>query len=126
MKIFFICSFIASIILLNGCNIYSFRHGLKSQTLLMMQLNMPENVFDNLKTEDEIPIAEFNLDVIKEHKVDVRVFKKLNGQDISFYFIAFSDGKLLYWGYPYEFARHSDKFINQVGKLAYQKYSLLK
>ena len=89
-----------------------------------MELNMPENDFNKILMEDEKSIAEFNLDEIKEYKVDIRVFYKDNGDVTKLFFIAFSDGKLLYWGSPDEFARHSDKFINQVGILAYHKYLL--
>jgi|JI10StandDraft_1071094.scaffolds.fasta_scaffold306552_3 hypothetical protein len=55
-------------------------------------------------------------------KVKVLVFELALGSYNSVYFLAFKDDKLLYWGYPHEFARVSDPFLNQIGRVAVEEY----
>jgi hypothetical protein len=41
-----------------------------------------------------------------------------SGNYSSNYFLAFQDNKLLFWGYPHEFARSTDSLINEIGEKA--------
>lgn len=34
------------------------------------------------------------------------------------YFVVFENDKLLYWGHPYEFNRHPDPRLNEIGRIA--------
>ncbi|MBC8124712.1 MAG: hypothetical protein H7X70_03160 [Candidatus Kapabacteria bacterium] len=40
------------------------------------------------------------------------------GKPKSDYFAVFENDVLLYWGHPYEFNRHPDPRLNEIGKLA--------
>ena len=63
--------------------------------------------------------TEFELTEIKDMSIKVRVFSRKEGY--SQVYVAFVDNRLYYWGYPYEFNRHSDPLINKIGHLAYKK-----
>jgi hypothetical protein len=48
------------------------------------------------------------------------------GEYKSDYFLAFRNDKLVYWGYPHEFARSSDPYLNEIGKVAVEEYKKIK
>jgi len=45
------------------------------------------------------------------------------GEPASTYFLAYRDGSLIFWGYPHEFARSSDRIIREIGKGALNRQS---
>ena len=51
-------------------------------------------------------------------KVQVCTYRLSSGDYSSDYFLAFRDEKLIYWGYPHEFARSTDPIINEIGEKA--------
>jgi hypothetical protein len=51
-------------------------------------------------------------------KVQVCTYRLSSGDYSSDYFLAFRDEKLVYWGYPHEFARSTDPTINEIGEKA--------
>lgn len=53
--------------------------------------------------------------------LDIQVYKIAMGDYQSDYFLAFKDNKLYYWGFPYEFSRHSDPFINDIWRWAMEE-----
>lgn len=53
--------------------------------------------------------------------LDIQVYKIAMGDYQSDYFVAFKDNKLYYWGFPYEFSRHSDPFINDIWRWAMEE-----
>jgi len=59
-------------------------------------------------------------------KIEILVYYIRYGEHTSTYFAAFSDEKLIFWGYPNEFARSYDPYINQVGKAAIAAYLKIK
>ncbi|MCX6155016.1 MAG: hypothetical protein NT007_12760 [Candidatus Kapabacteria bacterium] len=72
---------------------------------------------DRMDPKETIEISE-----IPNKKVVVDVYPMSNGAHTSFYFIAYVDDKLVYWGYPYEFGRHKDEMINKIGEIAWKKF----
>jgi len=44
------------------------------------------------------------------------------GAPSSNYFLAYKNGVLIFWGYPHEFARSSDRRIREIGKSALSLY----
>ncbi|MBX7153537.1 MAG: hypothetical protein U0Y96_14485 [Candidatus Kapaibacterium sp.] len=50
--------------------------------------------------------------------LEVQVFQIVVGNYKADYFAAYKGGKLLYWGYPYEFARHNNPEIVEMGAWA--------
>jgi len=39
------------------------------------------------------------------------------------YFVAYEDNKVIFWGYPYEFNRHENPLINEIGLKALEEYN---
>jgi hypothetical protein len=98
--------------------------GMSVKTLLKMQRGMPENAYNSI-LENEKMKAEFTLDDIIGKQVKIKVFTKSESEIGSTFFVAFIDGMLYYWGYPYEFARHSEQIINEIGRKALAKYEFM-
>jgi hypothetical protein len=48
----------------------------------------------------------------------VDVYRLNTGGAFADYFLAFQDYRLVFWGYPHEFARSQDETINSMGKRA--------
>ncbi len=61
------------------------------------------------------PKNEFSLENMG-YNIRICTYILSSGDYGSNYFLAFQDGKLLFWGYPHEFARSNDSLINEIGK----------
>ena len=74
------------------------------------------------------PMKEFDITIYSapSKKYFVQVYELHNGGDNSDYLAVFENDKLLYWGYPYEFNRHPDATLNEIGKTAVAEYEKLK
>ena len=73
------------------------------------------------------PIHEFEITTANPSgRVTVLVYELSIGDYKSDYFLAFGNDKLLYWGYPHEFARSSDIYLNDVGRIAVEEYLKIK
>ncbi|MBW1743367.1 MAG: hypothetical protein JRJ47_08040 [Deltaproteobacteria bacterium] len=48
--------------------------------------------------------------------IEIQSYILSSGDYRSDYFLAFKDNKLIYWGYPHEFARVDDPYINEIGE----------
>lgn len=59
-------------------------------------------------------------------KYFVQVYDIQVGSYNSDYFAVYENDKLLYWGYPYEFNRHPDPLLNEIGKTAVAEYEKIK
>jgi len=44
------------------------------------------------------------------------------GEPGSTYFLAYRNGSLIFWGYPHEFARSSDRIIREIGRGALSRH----
>lgn len=65
------------------------------------------------------PKYEFSLDSIHEGEpVLIDAYYVISGDYSAHYILAFSKDRLLYWGYPHEFARSRDAYINAIGEQA--------
>jgi len=72
------------------------------------------------------PKYEFSLDSIDGNgPFLVDIYLLVSGDYSSKYILAFSDSKLLYWGYPHEFARSRDSLINSIGEQSVKKLNEL-
>jgi hypothetical protein len=47
---------------------------------------------------------------------------RAGGAPSATYFFAYKNGSLIFWGYPHEFARSSDRLIGEIGKGALSRY----
>jgi len=83
------------------------RKGMKMETIL----------------NDNSPGKKFNTTLLSDPnvKLDVFAYDRSDGF-LGIYFLAFRDGKLVFWGYPHEFARSTDPYINEIGKSALKDY----
>jgi hypothetical protein len=50
--------------------------------------------------------------------IEVQTYILSKGVYFSYYFLAFQNNKLIYWGYPHEFARIENPLINDIGRKA--------
>jgi hypothetical protein len=55
----------------------------------------------------------------------IQVFKIHIGDYESDYLAVYQDGKLKYWGFPYEFLRHHDTQLNEIGAWAVEEIKKL-
>jgi hypothetical protein len=95
--------------------------GMSVKTLLKMKRGMPEKAYNAL-LENEKMETEFTLDDIKGKNVKIKVFKKTESEIGYTFFVTFIDDMLYYWGFPYEYARHNEPLINEIGRKALSKY----
>ncbi|MBS1537425.1 MAG: hypothetical protein JST20_06715 [Bacteroidetes bacterium] len=73
------------------------------------------------------PKTEFNITIPSDPaKFIIHVYVLSLGDYKSDYFLAFRNDKLVYWGYPHEFARSSDPYLNEIGKIAVEEYLKIK
>jgi hypothetical protein len=74
------------------------------------------------------PISEFDMSIYSapSKKYFVQVYSIHTGGYNSDYFAVYENGKLLYWGYPYEFNRHPDAMLNEIGRTAVAEYEKIK
>lgn len=84
----------------------------------------------NLKLKKGSTIEEFKKEVSRidevvevpkasaKHQASLVVYvTKIQGADTEeIYYYAFRDGKLLYWGYPYQFSRSENTVIRDIGE----------
>lgn len=61
---------------------------------------------------------------VKEKDVKILIvykfFSDVTENEDSYYYLAFKDDKLLYFGMPYELTRHSNELISKIGEEANQ------
>jgi hypothetical protein len=87
---------------------------------LRFKLGMTMEEFDaTFKHDLEVKI--FDITEIKDKNVIVKAYST-NAKLVSLVvFFAFVDNQLYYWGYPYEFNRHGDPFVNEIGMRAFTR-----
>jgi len=76
----------------------------------------------------EAPVKEFDITIYSapSKKYFVQVYDLYTGKYNSDYFAVYENGKLLYWGYPYEFNKHPDATLNEIGRTAVAEYDKIK
>ncbi len=74
------------------------------------------------------PVKDFMMTIYSSpsKKYFVQVYDIHVGNYNSDYFAVYENEKLLYWGYPYEFNRHPDPLLNEIGKTAVAEYEKIK
>lgn len=97
--------------------------GMSLKTQLKMKKGMTEKAYNNL-LENEKLLNEYNFDNVQGKKVKVKVFSKSDREIYSAFYVAFVDDMLYYWGFSYEFARHGDPLINDIGKNIIEKIGI--
>ena len=77
------------------------------------------SVADSKSVLPHPPKYEFSFDSINESgPVLIDAYYVVSGDYSAQYILAFSGQRLLYWGYPHEFARSKDAFVNAIGEQA--------
>ena len=66
------------------------------------------------------PKFTFAFDTI-EGAIEVHSYILSSGDYGSNYFLAYKNNRLIYWGYPHEFARSKDPLLNEIGEKAVGK-----
>ncbi len=96
------------------------------ETLDRFQKGMP--LATTLDIAPISPRSEMTITVSSDAKsvYTIHVYVLSMGDYKSNYFLAFRNDKLVYWGYPHEFARSSDPYINEIGKAAVDEYLRIK
>ncbi len=56
--------------------------------------------------------------LIIKNNLEMRIYKIDPGLYHTRYFILFNNGKLIFWGFPYEYARHNNKLYNDFIQIA--------
>lgn len=106
---------IAILPILSGCG---GRHLISLGDVATLRRGMSAMEVDVLIRKQSKEQLSFQLDS-GEGAVQVDVYRMSEGaSDDSYYFIGFVNGKLVYWGYPHEFARIGDSTVNEIGKKA--------
>lgn len=72
------------------------------------------------------PKYTFPLGMIKgEGAIEVHSYILTSGNYRTNYFLAYRNGRLIYWGYPHEFARSKDPLLNEIGRKAVSRLEQL-
>ena len=58
--------------------------------------------------------------------IEVHSYILTSGNYKSNYFLAYRSARLIYWGYPHEFARSKDPLLNEIGQKAVSRLEQLK
>ena len=58
--------------------------------------------------------------------VTVDVYDLSNGGYNAPYYVSYKEGKVLYWGYPHEYAREKDPLLNRVAKETTERLNVAK
>ena len=62
------------------------------------------------------PKYTFSLDIAEGNEtIEVQSYILSSGDYTSNYFLAYRNNRLIYWGYPHEFARSKDSLLNEIG-----------
>ena len=65
------------------------------------------------------PKYTFSLDIAEGNEtIEVQSYILSSGDYTSNYFLAYRNNRLIYWGYPHEFARSKDSLLNEIGRSA--------
>ncbi len=68
---------------------------------------------------------QFSLPSDTSKKIDVLVYKLPVSEDDNTYLATFSNNKIIFWGYPHEFARSNNQLFNEIGRKAVEEYKKL-
>jgi hypothetical protein len=111
-------SFLCAAIFMSSCT----NTGITTSTINQLEKGISHNYVVNKILVDDLIIKEIVLDDIEGSEIIIDMFIKQMGEEGGEYLLAFADGKLVYFGYPWEFAVYPDKFINEIGKQAMSRY----
>lgn len=102
----FIC-----LMLFQGCAQMTLTH--------VAKLRIGMTIVETLSVTNVSPKHKFILDNIDTaDEIEVHSYLLSSGDYISNYFLVFRNKKLIFWGYPHEYARNNDPFINKIGQQA--------
>ena len=89
-------------------------------------LRMEMRVEETLAVTNISPEHKFILDSnFTPDEIEVHSYILSSGDYESHYFLAFRNKNLFFWGYPHEYAREKDPFINEIGQKAVIKLNEL-
>tara|TARA_B100000315_G_C14283374_1_gene454046 strand:+ start:126 stop:536 length:411 start_codon:yes stop_codon:yes gene_type:complete len=111
--------FIKSFSLYAFISFFLFHHCAQMTLTHIANLRMEMTVEETLDITSISPTYQFILDDINTpDEIEVHSYILSSGDYKSNYFLVFRNKKLFYWGYPHEFARKQDPFLNEIGKKA--------
>jgi len=58
-----------------------------------------------------------------QHEYFVEAYRAGYHPNYYDYFVAYEDKRVLFWGHPYEFNRHENPLINEIGLKAMEEYN---
>ena len=94
--------------------LWKLKKGIKTEEVLNI---IDDNVGTKLIKVGKKTITEIKIDQASS-KFSVIIGQKYMNFSYQYYVYAFENDKLIYWGTPLEFARHSSPVINQIGEIS--------
>ncbi len=91
-----------------------------------IQKGMARSEVASIVTKAPVKEFEIRLNSAPSNKYFVQFYEISSAGFLSDYFAVYENDKLLYWGYPYEFNRHPDAKINEIGKELVAEYEKIK
>jgi len=82
------------------------------------QKGMTPDQVESIASKGPKKVVEFTIASIPAETFTAMVFDLALGSTAADYYAVFRNGKLYYWGHPYEFNRHPDKELNMIGQAA--------
>ena len=106
--------------LMSGCMSYSFK-----EADLISKGMTPTMVLAVSRDQPTVDVPF----IVKGHETSdyrVIVYRLALASNTSDFYIIFENDKVIYWGHPYEFKRHPDQTLNDIGKAAYEAVQVSK
>lgn len=91
-----------------------------------IQKGMARSEVAKIVTKGPVKEFEIRLNSAQSNKYFVQFYEIASGGFLSDYFAVYENDKLLYWGYPYEFNRHPDTKLNEIGKELVAEFEKIK
>lgn len=85
----------------------------------LAKLRQGMTVEESQKVTNKSPKHTFFLDGLEGNDtIEVHAYILFSGAYGSNYFLVYRNKRLIYWGYPHEFARSKDPVLNEIGRKA--------
>jgi len=86
------------------------------------KLRMGMTIEESQRVTTVSPKRTFPLGTIEGNgTIEVHLYILHHGDYETNYFLAYRNGRLIYWGYPHEFERSKDPLLNEIGQKAVRR-----
>ncbi len=112
--------FLSIAVVATSCKTYSFAEAEMINKGMTASTVLP---FTSIRPTIDVP---FTVPVHTISDYHVMMFPQVIGSNSADFYIVFETDKVIYWGHPYEFKRHPDQTLNDIGKAAYDAVQMAK